>query len=76
MAKSKTCSCGKCSACKAKKKPALGQGGRFKAIEKKAAASGAKNPAAVAAAAGIKKYGEKKMVKLEQKGKRDAKKGK
>lgn len=61
---------------KAKKKPPLGQGGRFKAIEEKAKKSGAKNPAAVAAAAGIAKYGEKKMVKLEQKGKRDAKKGK
>jgi hypothetical protein len=78
MAKSKTCSCGKCADCKAKakKKPPLGQGGRFKAIEKEAAKSGAENPAAVAAAAGIKKYGKKKMVKLEQKGKRDAKKGK
>ena len=61
---------------KVAKKPALGSGARFAAIEKKAEKSGAKNPAAVAAAAGIKKYGEKKMVKLEQKGKRDAKKGK
>jgi hypothetical protein len=61
---------------KAKKKAPLGQGSRFKAIEEKAKKSGATNPAAVAAAAGIKKYGEKKMVKLEQKGKRDAKKGK
>ena len=34
------------------KKPKLGSGTRFKAIEKKAAASGAANPAAVAAAAG------------------------
>jgi hypothetical protein len=58
------------------KMPPLGQGGRFKKIEEEAKKSGAKNPAAVAAAAGIKKYGEKKMVKLEQKGKRDAKKGK
>jgi hypothetical protein len=78
VAKDKTCTCGKCSACKAnaKKKAPLGQGSRFKAIEEKAKKSGAKNPAAVAAAAGIAKYGEKKMVKLEQKGKRDAKKGK
>ena len=63
-----------------KKKPAkkapLGQGSRFAAIEAKAKKSGSKNPAAVAAAAGIKKYGKKKMVNLEQKGKRDAKKGK
>ena len=33
----------------------LGGGGRFKAVEAKAAASGARNPAAVAAAAGRKK---------------------
>lgn len=39
----------------------LGSGGRFKAVEKSAAASGARNPAAVAAAAGIKKYGVKRM---------------
>jgi len=58
------------------KKAKLGSGSRFAAIEKKAAKSGANNPAAVAAAAGIKKYGKKKMVKLEQQGKRDAKKGK
>ena len=56
------------------KQPKLGSGERFKAIEKKAAASGARDPAAVAAAAGIKKYGEAKMTKLAQAGK--AKKGK
>jgi hypothetical protein len=54
----------------------LGSGSRFKAVEKSAAASGAKNPAAVAAAAGRKKYGEKKMEQLSKKGKADAKKGK
>jgi hypothetical protein len=42
----------------------LGGGGRFKAVEKSAAASGAKNPAAVAAAAGMKKYGKAKMAKM------------
>lgn len=51
------------------KKAKLGSGARFKAIEKKAAASGAKNPAAVAASAGIKKYGVKKMEKLAHAGK-------
>jgi hypothetical protein len=56
------------------KKAKLGSGARFAAIEKKAKASGAKDPAAVAAAAGIKKYGEKKMTKLAQKGKKDEKK--
>ena len=54
----------------------LGSGARFKKIAAKAKKSGAKNPAAVAAAAGIKAHGEKKMVELEQKGKRDARKGK
>jgi hypothetical protein len=54
----------------AAKKPKLGSGKRFAAIEKSAAASGAKNPAAVAAAAGIKKYGVKKMEKMAQKGKK------
>ena len=42
----------------------LGEGGRFAAVEASAKASGAKNPAAVAAAAGRKKYGAKKMAKL------------
>lgn len=52
------------------KKAKLGSGSRFKAIEAKARASGAKNPAAVAAAAGIKKYGKKKMAKLAAKGRK------
>lgn len=46
------------------KKISLGSGARFAAIEKKAAASGARNPAGVAAAAGIAKYGKKKMAKM------------
>lgn len=54
-------------------KAKLGSGARFKAIENKAAASGAKNPAAVAAAAGIKKYGVKKMEKMASAGKKRAK---
>lgn len=45
-------------------KPALGSGARFAAVEKSAAASGARNPAAVAAAVGRKKYGAKKMASL------------
>lgn len=52
----------------------LGGGGRFAAIEKKAAASGARNPAAVAAAAGIRKYGKAKMAKMAAAG-RKRKKG-
>lgn len=55
-------------------KAKLGSGARFKAVEKSAAKSGAANPAAVAAAAGMKKYGVKKMESMALKGKRDAKK--
>ena len=54
-------------------KAKLGSGARFAAVEKDAAKSGAKNPAAVAAAAGRKKYGEEKMTALSKKGKRDEK---
>lgn len=45
-------------------KAPLGQGGRFAAVEASAAASGAENPAAVAAAVGRKKYGAKKMASM------------
>ncbi len=51
-------------------KPKLGSGERFKQVERKAAASGAKDPKAVAAAVGIKKYGAKKMSQMAQAGKR------
>jgi len=54
----------------ATKKAPLGEGSRFKKIEAKARKSGAKNPAAVAASAGIKKYGVKKMEQMAQKGKK------
>jgi hypothetical protein len=55
-------------------KAKLGSGARFKAVEKAAAKGGAKDPAAVAAAVGRKKYGEKKMSKMSVKGKKDEKK--
>ena len=45
-------------------KPKLGSGARFKAVEASARKSGARNPAAVAAAVGRKKYGAKKMAKM------------
>jgi hypothetical protein len=51
-------------------KAKLGSGERFKAVEKSAAKSGASNPAAVAAAIGMKKYGKEKMEKMSQAGKR------
>lgn len=57
-------------------KAKLGTGKRFQAIEKAAAASGAKDPAAVAAAAGMKAHGKAKMQQLAQAGrKKAAKKG-
>lgn len=47
------------------KKPKLGSGKRFASLEKSIAKeSDVKNPAAVAASIGRKKYGEAKMAKL------------
>lgn len=51
-------------------KAKLGSGARFKAVERSAAKGGAENPAAVAAAAGRAKYGEKKMTALAKAGKK------
>lgn len=56
-------------------KPKLGSGGRFKALTKKIAAHGARNPKAVAAAIGRKKYGGKKMAKLAAAGRKRKAKG-
>ena len=42
----------------------VGQGGRFAAVEANAAKNGAKNPAAVAAAVGRKKYGASRFAKM------------
>ncbi len=57
------------------KKPKLGSGARFRAVEASAAKSGASNPAAIAAWAGRKKYGAKKMASMAAAGrKRKAKK--
>jgi hypothetical protein len=52
------------------KKAKLGTGKRFSALKKSIAASGAKDPGAVAAAIGRKKFGAKKFAKLGQKGKK------
>lgn len=51
------------------KKPKLGTGARFKALTKKLAKKGAKNPKALAAHIGRKKYGAKKMAKMAAHGK-------
>ena len=59
-----------------KKSMKLGGGGRFAKVEAAAKKSGAKNPAAVAAAAGMKKYGKEKMQKMAQAGRKRAMKGK
>lgn len=62
---------------KVAKKAKPGSGKRFAAVEKAAAASGAENPAAVAAAIGRKKYGAKKFAKMGAAGRKKAsKKGK
>ncbi len=53
-----------------KKMAKLGTGKRFKAVEASAEKSGARDPAAVAAAAGMKKYGKMKMEKMAVAGKK------
>lgn len=57
---------------KYKPKGKLGSGKRFAAVAKEAAAGGARNPFAVAAAAGRKKYGNAKMAELAAKGRKRA----
>jgi hypothetical protein len=53
-------------------KAKLGSGARFKAIEKSAKKEGHSTAVAakIAASAGIKKYGEKKMEKMAEAGKK------
>ena len=55
-------------------KAKLGSGARFRAVVKSARASGARNPRAVAAAVGMRKYGRKKMAKMAAAGRRKKKK--
>jgi len=55
---------------KVQKTAKLGSGARFKAVEESAKASGAKDPAAVAAAIGRKKYGAKRMAAMAKSGKK------
>jgi hypothetical protein len=59
---------------RARKQP-LGKGARFAALEASAAASGATNPAAVAAAAGRRAHGQKAMTRWSVAGRRRARKG-
>jgi len=53
-----------------KRKPKLGTGKRFKALTTKLSKKGAKNPKALAAWIGRKKYGKKKMAKMAAKGRK------
>jgi N-acyl-L-homoserine lactone synthetase len=55
---------------KKKSKPKLGEGKRFAAVKVAAKKSGARNPAAVAAMAGMKKYGKKRMAKMSAAGRK------
>lgn len=48
----------------------LGSGKRFAAVQERARKSGARNPAAVAAAAGIKAHGEATMQSMAAAGRR------
>lgn len=58
------------------KKPKLGSGKRFAAIEESAKAGGARNPAGVAYKAGVKAHGKSKMTELAVKGRKSAAKKK
>jgi hypothetical protein len=57
---------------KKKRSMKLGGGGRFAKVKEEAAERGARDPGAVAASVGIKKYGKKKMGRMAKKGKRRA----
>lgn len=54
----------------AKRKAKLGSGKRFRSVAAKARASGARDPNAVAASAGRRKYGKKRFQKLAAAGRR------
>jgi len=53
-----------------KKKAKLGSGGRFKTLSSKLKNKGVKNPKALAAWIGRKKYGKKKMAAMSKKGRK------
>lgn len=55
---------------KSKAQPKLGTGKRFQNLTRKLAGKGAKNPKALAAFIGRKKFGAKKMAQLAAKGKK------
>jgi hypothetical protein len=53
-----------------RRKPKLGSGKRFAAVEESARKSGARDPAAVAAAAGIRAHGKRAMQRYAAMGRR------
>lgn len=53
-----------------KKRPKLGSGERFKAVERSAAASGAEDPGAIAYVAGVKAHGKATMARLASAGRK------
>lgn len=55
---------------KKRKSTPVGEGGRFEIVKKEAAMSGAKEPGAVAAAIGRKKYGKAAFQKMAAAGKK------
>ena len=55
---------------KKKRNPRLGSGAKFKALTTKLKKRGAKNPKALAAFIGRKKYGKKKMTAMAKKGRK------
>jgi hypothetical protein len=58
---------------KPKRKPAIGGGAKFRKLEGQLAARGAKNPAALAAWIGRKKYGAERFDALSASGRRNRK---
>lgn len=55
-----------------KRKPKLGTGKRFKALKRKLARKGARNPGGLAAFIGRKKFGKKRFAALGAAGRRKA----
>jgi len=53
-----------------KRKPKLGTGKRFASLKRKLASRGARNPGALAAFIGRKKYGAKRFGKMSAKGRK------
>jgi hypothetical protein len=52
------------------RKPKLGTGARFRRLKGKLAKRGARNPGALAAYIGRKKYGKKRMAKMSARGRK------